>query len=310
MNLFRFTLFFLAIGLGFAEDCASLLPALERAAAQQSQSVQALMNLGVNSFRCGQPSRALGPLQKAAELEPANSSAYFYLGVSLLALDRDEEAKNAFRRMASLSPADADQLFLLQKGYSRLSAALLERMAEMAPESPRLNQVRAEMLDLEHQPERAIQEYKKAIQKAPQVPAFHYALACLYWGQFQTVDALSEFQRVIELDPSHYMAHYKAGMALIELDRLQSARQELQRTVALQPGLANAHFGLAKIYWKTQQPAQALSEVDACLKLDSANNSAQYLRYQILLKLGRKSEAEAQMKRLPVLQRAPEPRER
>ncbi len=84
---------------------------------------------------------ALEPLRKAVELAPNNSTGYFHLGVSLLALDRDEEAKNAFRRMAALSPGDANQLYLLQKGYSRLSAALLERMADMAPESARLNQI-------------------------------------------------------------------------------------------------------------------------------------------------------------------------
>jgi tetratricopeptide (TPR) repeat protein len=98
------------------------------------------------------------------------------------------------------------------------------------------------------------------------------------------------------------MAHYKAGMALIELDQLEPARQEFNTTLALQPGLANAHFGLAKVFSRMGQPAQALPEVDACLKLDGSNQSAQYLRGQILRKLGRTSEAEAQMKRLSIRQ--------
>lgn len=301
-GLCRLAIVLMASSSGFAEDCAALLPALEHTVAEHPKSVDALLKLGVNRFRCGQPEAALPPLRTVSEIAPDNSSAFFYTGVALLALDRDEEAKNAFKRMASLTPGDADQLFLLQKGYSRLSAALLERMAETAPESARLNQVRAEMLELEHQPERAIGEYKTAIQKKPDMPGLHYALGCLYWGQFQAADALSEFRKTIDLDPSHYMAHYKAGMALIELDQLQTALQELKTALALQPGLANAHFGLAKVLWRTGQPAQALPEVDVCLKLDSTNQSAQYLRGQILRKLGRDSEAEAQMKRLPILQ--------
>jgi tetratricopeptide (TPR) repeat protein len=301
-GLCRLAIVLLVSSGGFAEDCSMLLRALEHAAAQHPDSVDALLKLGVNRFRCGQPEAALSPLRKASQIAPDNSSAYFYTGVALLALDRDEEAKNAFKRMALLSPGDADQLFLLQKGYSRLSAALLERMAEIAPDSERLDQVRAEMLELEHQPNRAIQEYQHAIQKRPDMPSLHYALGCLYWGQFQAADALFEFRKTIELDPSHYMAHYKAGMALIELDQLEPARQEFNTTLALQPGLANAHFGLAKVFSRMGQPAQALPEVDACLKLDGSNQSAQYLRGQILRKLGRTSEAEAQMKRLSIRQ--------
>ena len=56
MKLRRFAVFFLALGSAFAEDCASLLPALERAATQQPQNVEALMNLvgdGLNLFRVG-----------------------------------------------------------------------------------------------------------------------------------------------------------------------------------------------------------------------------------------------------------------
>src|SRR5690242_10649613 len=111
----------------FAQDCVNVIPALQQALDRDPHNVDSMLNLGVNQFRCGRPADALAPLRKAVELAPSNSSALFYLGVSLLALDRNEEARNAFRRMAGLSPANPDQLFLLHKGYTDLSAALLER---------------------------------------------------------------------------------------------------------------------------------------------------------------------------------------
>ena len=218
--------------------------------------------------------------------------------ISLLALDRDEEAKNAFRRMAALSPGDADQLFILQKGYSRLTSALLERMTEMAPDSARVHQMRAELLDADHQPDRALEEYKQAVSKEPNVAALHYALGCAYWARFRAADAVPEFESAIRIDSSHYMAHYKLGLALAELDRVPDAIQQLKRTLELQPGLANAHLGLAKAYSHTGDSESALASAGECLKLDPNNESALYLRAQMFHKLGREHEANEQLSNL------------
>jgi tetratricopeptide (TPR) repeat protein len=301
MNLVRIIVFGITVCSIYAEDCTKLLAALDRATAQEPNNVDVLLNAGVNRFRCGLPASAIEPLRKAAELSPDNSTAYFYLGVSLLALDREEEAKNAFRRMAALSVGDADQLFILQKGYSRLAAALLERMTEIAPDSGRLNQVRAEMLDMEHRPDQALEEYRRAVAKEPNVAAVHYALGSAYWARFEAPEALAEFQNTIRIDPAHYMAHYKLGLALMELSRPQDAVEEFRKALAIQPGLANAQFGLAKAYERLGQSTAALAATDECLKLDPKNQSAQYLRAQLLHKLGREREAREQFLRLPAM---------
>jgi tetratricopeptide (TPR) repeat protein len=97
------------------------------------------------------------------------------------------------------------------------------------------------------------------------------------------------------------MAHYKLGLALLELDRTGEAIDEFERSLNLQPGLANGHFGVAKAYLRTGQAELALTTVDKCLTLDPTNESAQYLRAQILRKLGRQQEAEEQLARLRIL---------
>jgi Flp pilus assembly protein TadD len=247
------------------------------------------------------PASAIEPLRKASQLAPTNSTSYFYLGVSLLALDRDEEAKNAFRRMAALSPGDADQLFVLQKGYSRLAAALLERMTEMTPDSARVHQLRAELLDLDHQSDRALEEYKQAVAKNPNAAALHYALGCAYWARFRPAEAKPELESVIRIDPTHYMARYKLGLALTELDRPLDAIQQFKKSLELQPGLANAQLGLAKAYAHSGDSSAALAATGECLKLDPKNQSARYLRAQILRKLGRQGESDEQLKGLRTL---------
>lgn len=289
---------FLAAAGIYAQDCAKLLPGLEQAVVREPRNPEAQANLGVNRFRCGMALAALDPLRQSIELAPASSAGYFYLGVSLLALDREEEAKGAFRRMAALNAGDAEQLYLVQKGYTKLSTALLERLAQSSPESARLNLVRAELFDLENRPDQALQEYRNAAAKEPKQAAFRYALGSAYWARFQAVEALPEFAAAVDLDSAHYMAHYKMGLALIELDRVTEAVRYLEKAVQIQPGFANGHFALAKALSKLGLSERALSAVDAGLTIDSQNQSGQYLKAQILRKLGRSVEADEQFHRL------------
>lgn len=278
-----------------AEDCSNVLPRLEQALLKQPESIEALLSLGVNRFRCGLPEPALEPLKKTLNLAPNNSTAYFYLGVCLLALDREKEAKQAFRAMAALTPADADQLYLIQKGYARLSSALLERMSEISPHSARLNQVRAELYDMEKQPAKAVDEYKQAVETDPNRPDLHYALGNAYWVRFQRAEAVTQFQAVIRLSPTHYMAHYKLGLALLELNRVPEAIVELQQAVRIQPGFGDANFALGKSYLQSGDNNAALKAIDAGLQVDPNNQTGRYLRAQILRKLGRNQEADAQL---------------
>ena len=100
------------------------------------------------------------------------------------------------------------------------------------------------------------------------------------------------------------MAHYKLGMALIELDRAAEAIGEFKAALRLQSGLANAHLGLAKAYARLGQTEAALAATGDCLSIDAVNQSAQYLRAQMLQKMSDgKPEADEQLRRLRLLRK-------
>jgi Tfp pilus assembly protein PilF len=62
------------------------------------------------------------------------------------------------------------------------------------------------------------------------------------------------------------------------------------------PRLVNSHLGLAKIYQRQQKYAPALGEINAAIKLDPARPDIHYVRGQVLLHLGRKEEAQKELK--------------
>ena len=185
-------IFLLAAGSRAAEDVASCtagIAALARTAQAKPGSTEAQLALGVKRFRCGQAAAALEPLKISIQLAPNNSSAYFYLGVSLLALDREEEARNAFKRMAALTPPDDEQLYLLLRGYAKLSSALAERLHAVAPDSYRLQEMEGEYFDAQNRPELALDKYKLAVQKQPGAASAHYLLGSAYWVRFRSDEA-------------------------------------------------------------------------------------------------------------------------
>ena len=59
--------------------------------------------------------------------------------------------------------------------------------------------------------------------------------------------------------------------------------------------MLNPHLGLAKIYQRQQQYEKALAELQVAAKLDPDSSRLHYLRGQILLRMGRKTEGKKEI---------------
>jgi Flp pilus assembly protein TadD len=70
----------------------------------------------------------------------------------------------------------------------------------------------------------------------------------------------------------------------------------LKRALQLNNHLTSAHFELALVYQRDGKFPEALTEADAALKSSPNNQPLHYLRGQILKRLGRTEEAQAEMK--------------
>ena len=70
-------------------------------------------------------------------------------------------------------------------------------------------------------------------------------------------------------------------------DAEKNYREALRRD----PRLSNSYVGLAKIYQQQEKYARALSAIDSAEKLAPHASNIQYLRGQVLLRLGRKQES-------------------
>ena len=60
--------------------------------------------------------------------------------------------------------------------------------------------------------------------------------------------AITEYKRAIELDPDNALAHTNLGAAYVNKDLLDQAIAEHKRAIELDPNNANAHYNLASAY--------------------------------------------------------------
>jgi tetratricopeptide (TPR) repeat protein len=270
-------------------------PLLEKVVVIAPRDFEAKRFLGINRFHSGNVREAIDSLRAATDGDPKDYEASFYLGLCYLALDRDDEANKAFDRVAAGAQANIDELYWMVKGYSRVSSAMLSRLARLDEDSYRMHQVRGEYFDLSNDADHAIKEYEKAVTLKPNVASLHYALGSAYWKRSQVNAAAEEFRRAIELDPRHYMAHHKLGMVLLELNNPAKALAEFRAALSEQPGLTNAYLGLGKALCQQGEYTAALPILQRYITLAPEDPTPHYLLSQVFRRLNQPAQVEEQV---------------
>lgn len=285
-------------------------PLLEKVVIIAPGDLEAKRFLGINRFHRGKLREAMDSLRAAVDGDPKDYEGSFYLGLCYLALDRDDEANKAFDRVAMGVQANVDELYWMVKGYSRVSSAMLSRLARLGDDSYRMHQVRGEYFDLNNDADHAIKEFEKAVSLKPDSASLHYVLGSAYWKRSQVNEAAVEFRRTIELDPRHYMAHHKLGMVLLELNDPAKALTEFRAALNEQPGLANAYLGLGKALYQQGEYTLAVPIIERYITLAPEDPTPHYLLSQVFQRLSQPIQAEEQVaifKRKEALRKAREP---
>lgn len=271
------------------------LPLLEHIVVLAPNDLEAQRLLGIDRFHAAEPRDALEPLRLAIQGNAEDDEASFYLGLCYLALDRDDEANKAFDHLAAGVQENIDELYWLVKGYSRVSSAMLSRLAGLGEESYRLHQIRGEYFDLKNDPDQAIKEYQKAVNLRPDLCSLHYVLGDAYWKRSHLDEAAVEFRRAIELDPRHFMAHYKLGMVLLEQHNPADALKEFRAALDEQPGLVNGYLGLGKSLYQQGEYAAAVPMLQRYVGLAPEDPTGHYLIAQIFRRLNNTAAAEEEL---------------
>ena len=166
-------------------------------------------------------------------------------------LSQFDDALPVALRLKKLYPADADVLYQVARTYMRSWNELVFEMFQKTPASFRVNQLSAEIFEVQGRYGEAIQEYKKAIEKNRQALNLHFRLGRAMLMNSHASESLEsarkEFEAELALNPGDSVAEYQIALILQAQQKPSEATGRLERVVSINPDFPDALQALAKV---------------------------------------------------------------
>ena len=156
---------------------------------------------------------------------------------------------------------------------------------------------------------RAIEEYKMALNGDPSSPYLNSHLAELYFRTGRIKEAINAAQQRIKQDPNDLEAHkllaevylrsLGSGQEDVAGQMLKLAIGEYQKIVQLEPNDPDNHLMLARLYAADHQSPQAESELAAARKIDPGSEETALIANRFYSDIGQPQKAIEVLKLLP-----------
>ncbi len=242
------------------------------------------------ALAAGDADRAFRLATTYLDLHPGDVGAQLLLLRVHLERGEWDAAYRLASRAARAHPGNVDALYYLGLVTRQLAAGQFQRLAQMAPESERVHQLKAEMFEAQERRADAEKAYEAALEAQPRLleallglarlkrirlacdeaialydkaeairPTFDgaYGLGvCLSYSQ-DDERAVRKFEQAIARNPAAGVAWAGLGTSLVRLQRTADGIVKLERAIALEPDMAEAHYMLGQAYQASGNAARA-----------------------------------------------------
>lgn len=227
-----------------------------------------------------------------------------------LAKNRFDDAQPILARLLREFPSHEDVLYQAARLHLRAWNDVVQKMYERAPASYRVNQLSAEIFEIQGRYPDAIAEYRKAVAKNPAALALHYRLGRAILLESHDPahldDARREFEAELKLNPRDAVAEFQIGQIDQTAQKSAEAARRFERAIALQPDFAEALLALARLHLAAKRNNDAIALLTKTIALQPRNEGARYSLMLAYRNSGRLADAQAQKNELDKLQKRPE----
>src|SRR5579871_5459614 len=221
-----------------------------------------------------------------------------------------EGAIHVLSRLKTLYPGDADVLYQSARVYMKGWNDTLYQMFQQVPSSYRVNQISAEIFEIQNRYAEAATEYRKAIEKNPQALNLHFRLGralLLESHAPENLDAArKEFEKELEGNPGDAVAEYEIGQVLLTRQQPAEAATHLNRALGINPEFPEALETLAKLRMDDKQYSESVTLLERAVRLEPTSESAHYKLMLAYRNTGRTADAGREEKVLEKLRQAPQ----
>ena len=258
--------------------------------------------LGMSEAKSGRLPEALPILEKAfknpADYEWRQQTGLLLIEIYSARMELDK-ALDILRTLQKSYPSSPEVLYIAYRIHSELGAKAVSGLVRADPDSARLHQVTAELLESEGDFPRAIEQYRRAAEVDPKLPGIHRALAVAILNSGRDEASRLEAQKQLELElaanPADAHSEYQLGEIYWGRYQYSEAVKHFARAVELLPNFVDALIALGKGWTAQGQPETALDFLRKAVEFDPENEVAHYRLAHVYRKLGRNFEAEQEL---------------
>jgi tetratricopeptide (TPR) repeat protein len=213
----------------------------------------------------------------------------------------------ASRRAQHGTSRDVEALYWQAKSAQELSASSFAQMKVVAPDSPKVHLLMANLHRAREEYPAAEAEYRDVLQSTSaggESVSAHLGLADVYAHALEDDKALEEVRAVLKSDPANAEANALLGRVLVRRHQFDDAIPALK--LALQnPSTSSpeVHSLLAKCYSERGEYSRAVAELRPILA-DDTMGTFHYQLYQAYVKLGDQKSAAAALQKSEELRKA------
>jgi len=268
----------LALEMGTAyykkSDFPKAIEYLKKATAADPANSEAIQLLGLSYYLGGHPAEAIPLLEKVQGwYSRANVDAAYILGICYIQTKNYDQARKAFAKMFDV-PTDSAASYLF-------TARMLLRQ--------------------EYDP--VAEEYaQKAVALDPKLPLVHFLLGELYLYKSRVPEAIAEFQKELAINPGHAATYYKLADAYSRVQKFEDAERVLQRSIWLDATSTGPYILMGKVLSKKGEFDLAVRALQRAATMDPNNPTTHHLLGQAYRDMGKKEEAESELKLAEELQ--------
>ena len=266
------------------------------------------LELGAAYYKKSEYPKAIEYLKKATAADPANGEATQLLGLSYYLGGHPAEAIPLLEKVQTWYPrANVDAAYIVgicyiqTKDYPRAHTAFA-RMFDVPPDSAASYLFTARML-LRQEFDPVAEEYaQKAATLDPKLPLAHFLLGELYLYKSKIPEAIAEFQKELAINPGHAATYYKLADGESRIQKYDDAERLLQRSIWLDATSTGPFILMGKVLEKKGEFELAVRALQKAATMDPNNPMTHHLLGQAYRDMGKKEEAENELKLAEQLQ--------
>jgi tetratricopeptide (TPR) repeat protein len=266
----------------FHGDCKAAEPEFQSALRTAPDLTNALALLSICERRLGQPAAQADMETAFANLK--DQKLRTQVGVQLADFYFQQGDLNhtlpIIRALVDSDPDNVDLLFFAQRIYSEMADNTLNKLALLAPDSARMQQLIAERLINAGDLTGAIEHYRNAIAADPRLPGMHFELAEALMETSNNAETQAAASRELEAAMVTDGDSASVECALGRVAQLQAgsdaALPHYRRAYELNPNNVESQLGIAAALADQGKPEEALPYLRSAVQADPMNANAHY----------------------------------